>query len=130
VYSVEVVIVVIVVVVGAKRGMALVEGHKMMGTALPMYHRASEVPPMNQPMFDPMQMLEVEEAPMSELIRVGNSHMSSSEHLLVVHLKILASWVAVFGKEDEHLLVVHLRILASWAAVFGEEDRALHSLAS
>ena len=86
-----------VVVVGPMRSMALVEGHKMLGTPLPMSHRASEVPPMNYPMFDPMQVLEAEEAPMSELIRVGNSHMSSSEHLLVDHLKTLASWVAVFG---------------------------------
>ena len=82
-------------VVGPKRNMALMEDHKMLETALPMYHRASEVPPMNRSMFDPMQVLE-EEAPMSELTRVGNSHMSSSEHLLVDHL-MLASWAVVFG---------------------------------
>ena len=70
----------VVVVVEAKRGMGLEEGHKMMGTALPMYHRASEVHPKNQSMFDPMQMLEAEEAPMWELIPVGSSQMSSSEH--------------------------------------------------
>ena len=84
-------------IVAPKWSMAFVEGHKMMGTALPMYHRASEAPPMNQSAIDPMQVLEMEEAPMSELIWVGSSHMSSSEHLLVGHLKILASWVAVFG---------------------------------
>lgn len=86
--------------------MVLLEGHKMLETALPMYHRASEVPPMNHSVIDPMQVLEAEqeleaeEAPMSELIRVDNFHMSSSEHLLVDHLEILASWVVVFGMLD------------------------------
>lgn len=99
------------VVVESKRSMVFVEGHKMLGTALPMYHRASDVPPTNHSVsrFGPMQVLEAEEAPMSELIWVGNSHMSSSEHLLVDHLKILASCVV---------------------AVFGMWDRVFHSLAN
>ena len=80
-----------------KGSMASVEGHMMLGTALPKYHRASEAPPMNHLAFDPMKMLESEEAPMSVWIRVGNSHMSSSEHLLVDRLEMLASWAAVFG---------------------------------
>lgn len=88
---------VVVVVVEPKMSMAFVEGNMMLGTELSKYHRVSKVPPMNHPMFDPMQMVEAEEAPMSEMIRAGNSHMSSSEHLLVDHLKMLASWVAVFG---------------------------------
>jgi hypothetical protein len=96
VYSVEVE----VVVVEPRGSMALTEGHKMLGTALPMYHRASEVPPMNHSVIDPMLVLGAEEAAMSELMRVGNCHMSSSEHLLEDHLKMLASWVAVFGMKD------------------------------
>jgi hypothetical protein len=101
VYSVEVEVEV-VGVVESKRSMALVEGHKMLGTALPMFHRASEVPPMNHSVFvfDPMQVLDAEEAPMSESIQVGNFHMSSSEHLQADHLEILASWVVVFGMLD------------------------------
>ena len=93
----------VVVVVEAKRGMEFVEGHKTLGTALPMYHRASEVLPKNQLMFDPMQVLEAEEAPMWEMLWVGNSHMSSCEHLLVDHFEIQASWVAVFGMQDRAL---------------------------
>ena len=84
-------------VVEAKRGMEFVEGHKTLGTALPMYHRASEVPPMNHSKFDPMWVVVAAGEAMSEMIWVGNSHMSSSEHLLEDRLKILASWVAVFG---------------------------------
>jgi len=86
------------VVVEPKRSKALVEPHKMLETAPPMYQRESEVPPMNHSVIDSMQVVEAEEAPMSELIRVGNFRMSSSEHLRVDHLKILASWVTVFGK--------------------------------
>jgi hypothetical protein len=88
---------VVVVVVEPKRSMGLMDRHKMLGTALPMYHRASEVHPKDHSMFDPMQVVEMEEDPMSEMIWVGNSRKSSSEHLLVDHLKILASWVAEFG---------------------------------
>ena len=96
--EVEVEVEVEVVVVEPKGSMALMEGHKMLVTALPMYHRASEVLPMNHPMIDPMKVLGAEQAPMSDLIRVDNCHMSSSEHLLEDHLKMLASWVvAVFG---------------------------------
>jgi hypothetical protein len=99
VHSVEVEV---VGVVEPKRCMAWMEGHKTLGTALPicMYHQASEVPPMNHPVFEPMQLLEEEEAPMSELLQVGNSHMSSSKHLLVDHLEMQASWVVVFGMLD------------------------------
>jgi hypothetical protein len=97
VHSVEVEV---VGVVEPKRSMALMEGHEMLGMALPMYHQASEVPPMNHSEFEPMQLLEAEEAPMSELLQVGNSHMSSSEHLLVDHLEMLASCIIVFGMLD------------------------------
>jgi hypothetical protein len=81
--------------------MALEEGHKMLGTALPMYHRESEAP-MNHSMFEAMKMLEV--GAMSELMRAGNSHGSNPGYLQV-------------------------DLLASWALVFGELDRASHLLA-
>ena len=86
------------VVVVEPRSKALTERHKMLGTVLPMYQQASEVPPMNHSVIEPMQVVEAEEeVPMSELIQEGNSRMSSSEHLAVDHLKILASWVTVLG---------------------------------
>lgn len=80
--------------------MAFGEGHKiLLKTALPMYRPAS-VLPMKYSVFDPMQVLEMEEAPMSNLMQEGNSHMSNYGRLVVGHLKILANWVVVFGVLD------------------------------
>lgn len=81
----------------------------MLGTVLPTYHRGSEVLPMNHSVFEAMQMPEVE-VPMLELMPVGNSHMSNSEHLLVGHVEMLASWVVVFGELDR---AFHSRVEAN-----------------
>jgi hypothetical protein len=80
--------------------MALMEGQMMMETALPMYHQGFEVGPMNHLMIEAMQEFEVEEAPMSELIQAGNSHMSNCGHLLVVRVEMLTSWAVEFGESD------------------------------
>lgn len=80
--------------------MAFAEGHKiLLETALPTYHRAS-VLPMKYSVFDPMQVLEMEEAAMSDLMQEGNSHMSNYGRLVVGHLEIQANWVVEFGALD------------------------------